>query len=107
MMENIETVNKFCIIDAKEEALLLSTQRPIVLLKKKSNCNVPHDVFVHPPPLTPPTRGGGKTFPPPRWGRPGGGAGLLLSQLLTKTTKPWKDSKVLQTIFSYMTGISL
>src|SRR3972149_9559328 len=30
-----------------------------------------------PPPLTPPTRGGGKTFPPPRWGRPGGGAELL------------------------------
>src|SRR3989339_2137646 len=31
-----------------------------------------------PPPLTPPTRGGGKTFPPPRWGRSGGGAELLL-----------------------------
>ena len=38
----------------------------------------------HPPPLTPPTRGGetcprvnGETFPPPRWGRPGGGAELL------------------------------
>ncbi len=30
-----------------------------------------------PPPLTPPTRGGGKTFPPPRWGRSGGGAELL------------------------------
>ena len=34
-------------------------------------------VSVHPPPLTPPTRGGGKTFPPPRWGRLGGGAELL------------------------------
>src|SRR3989339_551669 len=77
MMENIEMVNKFCILDAKEEALLLSTQRPIVLLKKKSDCTVPHDVSVHPPPLTPPTRGGGKTFPPPRWGRPGGGAEVL------------------------------
>jgi hypothetical protein len=30
-----------------------------------------------PPPLTPPTRGGGKTFPPPRWGRLDGGAELL------------------------------
>src|SRR3989339_474035 len=44
MMENIETVNKFCIVNAKEEALLLSTQRPIVLLKKKSNCAIPHDI---------------------------------------------------------------
>ncbi|MDO8745792.1 MAG: Sua5/YciO/YrdC/YwlC family protein, partial [Candidatus Brocadiaceae bacterium] len=77
MMENIETVNKFCFVDAKEETLLLSTQRPIVLLKKKSDYTIPHNVSVHPPPLTPPTRGGGKTFPPPRWGRPGGGAELL------------------------------
>src|SRR3990170_4992963 len=77
MMENIETINKFCFVDAKEEALLLSTQRPIVLLKKKSDCTIPHDIAVHPPPLTPPTRGGGKTFHPPRWGRPGGGAELL------------------------------
>ena len=30
-----------------------------------------------PPPLTPPTRGRGNTFPPPRWGRVGGGAELL------------------------------
>ncbi len=30
-----------------------------------------------PPPLTPPTRGGGKTFPPPRWGRSGEGAELF------------------------------
>src|SRR3990167_2318360 len=28
-------------------------------------------VSVHHPPLTPPTKGGGKTFPPPRWGRSG------------------------------------
>ena len=35
MMENIETVNKFCFVNAKEETLLLSTQRPIVLLKKR------------------------------------------------------------------------
>ena len=36
-----------------------------------------NNVTVHPPPLTSPTRGGGKTFPPPRWGRSGGGAELL------------------------------
>ena len=44
MMENIETVNKFCFVNAKEETLLLSTQRPIVLLKKKSDCAIPHDI---------------------------------------------------------------
>ena len=44
MMENIETVNKFCFVNAKEETLLLSTQRPIVLLKKKSDCTIPHDI---------------------------------------------------------------
>src|SRR3990172_6843626 len=77
MMDTIDTIKHFCYINAMEEALLLSTKKPIVLLKKKSNCTVPHDVSVHPPPLTPPTRGGGKTFPPPRWGRPGGGAELL------------------------------
>ena len=76
MMENIETVNKFCFVNAKEETLLLSTQRPIVLLKKR--VIVPfHMAYQFTPSLTPPTRGGGKTFPPPRWGRSGGGAELL------------------------------
>jgi len=42
MMENIETINKFCFVNTKEETLLLSTQRPIVLLKKKSDCTIPH-----------------------------------------------------------------
>src|SRR3989339_1812034 len=42
MMENIETINKFCFVNTKEETLLLSTQRPIVLLEKKSNCTIPH-----------------------------------------------------------------
>src|SRR3990172_7576299 len=37
-----------------------------------------------PPPLTPPTRGGEKTFPPPRWGRLGGGAQLLQILLFFK-----------------------
>lgn len=44
MMENIETVNKFCHVNAKEEVLLLSAQRHIVLLKKKSDCAIPHDI---------------------------------------------------------------
>ena len=35
MMESIETVNKFCFVNTKEETLLLSTQKPIVLLKKR------------------------------------------------------------------------
>lgn len=44
MMENIETVNNFCFVNAKEETLLLSIQRPIVLLRKKSDCAIPHDI---------------------------------------------------------------
>lgn len=44
MMENIETVNKFCFVNAKEETLLLSTQKNIVLLRKKSDCTIPHDI---------------------------------------------------------------
>ncbi|MBI5679181.1 MAG: carbamoyltransferase HypF, partial [Planctomycetes bacterium] len=44
MMENIETVNKFCFVNAKEETLLFSRQRPIVLSKKKISCTMPHDI---------------------------------------------------------------
>ena len=44
MMENIKTVRQFCHVNAKEENLLLSTQRPIVLLRKKSSCTMPHDI---------------------------------------------------------------
>ena len=44
IMDDIKTVNKFCFVNAKEETLLLSTQRPIVLLKKKSDCAIPHDI---------------------------------------------------------------
>ena len=35
MMESIETVNKFCFVNVKEETFLLSIQRPIVLLRKR------------------------------------------------------------------------
>ncbi len=41
------------------------------------SCDKAEFVSVLPPPLTPPTRGGGKTFPPPQWGRSGGDAELL------------------------------
>lgn len=44
MMDTIDTVKQFCYINAKEEALLLFTQRPIVLLRKKSDCTIPHDI---------------------------------------------------------------
>lgn len=44
MMESIETVNKFCFVNVKEETLLLSIQRPIVLLRKKSDCAIPHNI---------------------------------------------------------------
>ncbi len=40
MMEAIETVRQFCHVNAKEEALLLSVRRPIVLLRKRSGCAI-------------------------------------------------------------------
>jgi len=44
MMDTIDTIKHFCYINAMEEALLLSTKKPIVLLKKKSDCAIPHDI---------------------------------------------------------------
>ena len=43
MMDTIETVKRFCDVHAKEETLLLSSQRPIVLLKKKADCVISHN----------------------------------------------------------------
>lgn len=37
MIKDIETVKKYCYVNEKEEKLLLSTQKPIVLLKKKGS----------------------------------------------------------------------
>lgn len=37
MMQDIETVRQFCSVNEREETLLLSPQRPIVLLRKKSS----------------------------------------------------------------------
>ncbi|HHT9126117.1 MAG TPA: carbamoyltransferase HypF [Candidatus Brocadiia bacterium] len=44
MMENIETVRRFCHVNAKEETLLLSVRRPIVLLRKRSDCAIASEV---------------------------------------------------------------
>ncbi|MEP9410967.1 MAG: carbamoyltransferase HypF [Candidatus Brocadia sp.] len=38
MIKDIETVKQFCCVNEKEETFLLSHQKPIVLLRKKSNC---------------------------------------------------------------------
>lgn len=41
MMPNLETVKKHCILSSREEALLTSPQRPILLLEKISDANLP------------------------------------------------------------------
>ncbi|MGQ9570503.1 MAG: carbamoyltransferase HypF [Thermodesulfovibrionales bacterium] len=38
MAPDIKTIRRFCEVSEKEEELLLSNKRPIVLLKKKNNC---------------------------------------------------------------------
>lgn len=40
MIKDIETVKQFCYVNEKEETLLLSPQRPIVLLRKKNSCTL-------------------------------------------------------------------
>ncbi len=55
-----------------------------VYLVNRDKRMITNSVSVHPPPLSPPTRGGGKTFPPPRWGRSGGGAELLPNSTFVK-----------------------
>jgi hydrogenase maturation protein HypF len=44
MMPNLEIVRKHCLISKQEEDLLLSPQRPILLLEKKSNSTIPSDI---------------------------------------------------------------
>lgn len=44
MMENIGTIRQFCHVNGKEEALLLSAQKPIVLLRKTSRCTLSPEV---------------------------------------------------------------
>ena len=76
MMENIETVNKFCLVNAKEETLLLSTQRPIVLLKKRVVVPFPMSYQFIPLP-NPSHQGRGKNVSLPSMGEVRWGAELL------------------------------
>ena len=40
MMENLETIKQFCHVNDYEENVLLSVQKPIVLLRKKNSCTL-------------------------------------------------------------------
>ncbi len=44
MMRDIQTVRQFCHVDPAEEAVLLSSRKPIVLLRKKKGCSIAEDV---------------------------------------------------------------
>ncbi|MEK6559894.1 MAG: carbamoyltransferase HypF, partial [Planctomycetota bacterium] len=44
MMKNIDTARQFCHVNASEETLLLSTQKPIVLLRKKDMCAIAPEI---------------------------------------------------------------
>lgn len=44
MMKDINTVREFCMVNEKEEQVLMSNKRPIVLLKKKPNIKIPTNI---------------------------------------------------------------
>ncbi|WP_167495626.1 carbamoyltransferase HypF [Desulfosediminicola ganghwensis] len=44
MMPDLETVRKYCVVDDKEQDLLTSGARPIVLLKKRDSFSLPSDL---------------------------------------------------------------
>lgn len=44
MMKSIDIVKKYCFLSNSEEELLLSIQRPIVLLKRKLGTNIPEEI---------------------------------------------------------------
>ena len=44
MMRDIQTIENFCYVNESEKQLLLSKERPIVLLKKKHNNSLPNIV---------------------------------------------------------------
>ncbi len=44
MAPDIESIRRFCYVDEGEERLLLSKERPIVLLRKKEDCVIPDAV---------------------------------------------------------------
>lgn len=43
MMRDMDTVKRFCDVDAEEEAILSCARKPIVLLQKKENCGIAKD----------------------------------------------------------------
>ena len=43
MMRDMETIKKFCHVDAAEEVLLRDARKPIVLLRKKDGCEIAED----------------------------------------------------------------
>lgn len=44
MMRDINTVKKYCIISSKEEEILLSNKRPIVILDRKNEADLPRSI---------------------------------------------------------------
>lgn len=44
MVKDLETAKKLCLIGETEEKLLISNKRPIVLLHKKMNCDLPEQI---------------------------------------------------------------
>jgi hydrogenase maturation protein HypF len=44
MMRDIDTVKRFCYVDAEEEATLKCARKPIVLLRKKESCKIAEDI---------------------------------------------------------------
>ena len=44
MANSVETVEKYCFVSEAEKALLLSKERPIVLLERKSNPEIPEAI---------------------------------------------------------------
>lgn len=44
MAKNINIIEKYCIINEEEKKLLCGPSKPIVLLKKKNNCNIPENI---------------------------------------------------------------
>lgn len=44
MVKDLETAKKLCLISEAEEKILISSKRPIVLLEKKANCDLPEQI---------------------------------------------------------------
>jgi len=44
MAPDIETIEQFCYITSEEKELLLSSKRPIVLLRKRPHCSLPEEI---------------------------------------------------------------